>query len=129
MGGTRSADLDLADLNVAQEVVAYHEVLSNRLADIGERFRFGLTLRPATREAWDGHAVAFIGVPERDLVLHRGVLRFLKPSSRYSARAPQIVQWPFRSPAAARPCDTIRVPRTRGPAAASLARPSPTSRR
>ena len=71
MRSTRSARLEVVDLNVAPQVVAHHEMLANRLATVGNRFRFGLALRPAARKARHGLTVLFVGVLESDLVLYR----------------------------------------------------------
>src|SRR3954468_5091915 len=70
---TSIRDFDFANLSVARQVVDRSQILVNGLLDVLQRLCFGLTLRPAAREAGAGDAVALFGVLDDYLVSHHGL--------------------------------------------------------
>jgi transposase len=63
-------DLNLAHLNIVEQLIANGEILSNRLADVSKCLSFRGPLRPAAWQAGNRDAEAFLGALKRDLVFH-----------------------------------------------------------
>jgi hypothetical protein len=67
---TLDLDLDLADLEIAQQICRGLHVLVDGIFNVGQGFFFCGPLRPASRETGNGDAIALFGVVESDSVFH-----------------------------------------------------------
>jgi hypothetical protein len=64
------SDLDLSDLSSFDLLHHHRKVLAQSVGDVDQGFRFGGSLRDATRKTRDPNTEAFFGFAEGDLVFH-----------------------------------------------------------
>jgi hypothetical protein len=63
-------DLDLTNLEVAYQFGGNVQVLADGILNVTQGFLFGDSLGPASRQTWDGDAIAFLGMVKSDFVFH-----------------------------------------------------------
>ena len=63
-------DVNFTHVGIAQQLIAYGQIVYDGLTNIRERLSFRGALRPATGQAGHGHRHAFFRMRQRDLVPH-----------------------------------------------------------
>src|SRR4051812_50219489 len=65
---------DAANVRAMKLSVQRRKIIFDCIADVGDRFFFGIALGPAARQAWYRHADPFFGVMYYNFVVHRKLL-------------------------------------------------------